>query len=344
MISANIMPNNELTIDEKPVADGILFEKVRFNFTDAWKDYTKTAVFSTGNGNIVSVVLDKGNPLCIDESCCYIPFEVLTEDGFYLSVFGVSGESRATSTKVFVKVNPSGFAEGEAPAEPTPTEYEQLMNLCEQTKAIAESVRRDADDGAFNGEKGDKGDRGDMGYSGVYYGTEAPTAENRPLWINPLGGGTVIDQTYSPTSENPQSGKAIAQALRDIALNAFYPVGSVYMSVGSANPEALFGGTWERIKDTFLLAAGDTYSAGDIGGESAVTLSEEQIASHTHCLHGWNIKVTPSNNEADTQYVSSTPFDVYDNVIPQPIENAGGGQPHNNMPPYLAVNIWKRIA
>jgi microcystin-dependent protein len=27
-----------------------------------------------------------------------------------------------------------------------------------------------------------------------------------------------------------------------------------------------------------------------------------------------------------------------------PTDNVGGNQPHNNMPPYLVVNMWKRTA
>ena len=44
-----------------------------------------------------------------------------------------------------------------------------------------------------------------------------------------------------------------------------YPVGSIYLSINSTSPDELFGGTWEQIKDTFLLACGDTYAAGIYG-------------------------------------------------------------------------------
>ena len=39
-----------------------------------------------------------------------------------------------------------------------------------------------------------------------------------------------------------------------------YPVGSIYMSVNSTSPATLFGGTWQRIQDRFLLCAGVTYA------------------------------------------------------------------------------------
>ena len=55
-------------------------------------------------------------------------------------------------------------------------------------------------------------------------------------------------------------------------LETMYPVGAIYLSVNSINPNTLFGfGSWVQIKDTFLLAAGDTYSAGSTGGEAEHT-------------------------------------------------------------------------
>ena len=56
----------------------------------------------------------------------------------------------------------------------------------------------------------------------------------------------------------------IAQELLDI----IYPVGSIYLTVNDINPQTLFGGTWEQIKDRFLIGAGDLYIAGKTGGQS----------------------------------------------------------------------------
>ena len=65
-------------------------------------------------------------------------------------------------------------------------------------------------------------------------------------------------------------------------LNTIYPVGSIYVSVNNTNPATLFGGTWTQIKDTFLLSAGSSYTAGNTGGSATVTLTEGQLPSHTH--------------------------------------------------------------
>lgn len=69
-------------------------------------------------------------------------------------------------------------------------------------------------------------------------------------------------------------------------IDAIYPVGSIYMSVNSTSPATLFGGTWTQIKDTFLLSAGDTYTAGDTGGEATHTLTSGEMPIHNHTFTG----------------------------------------------------------
>lgn len=66
------------------------------------------------------------------------------------------------------------------------------------------------------------------------------------------------------------------------AILAAHPIGSLYWSSKDTNPSTLFGGTWTPIKDKFILAAGDTYANGATGGAATVTLTTQQIPSHTH--------------------------------------------------------------
>ena len=61
-----------------------------------------------------------------------------------------------------------------------------------------------------------------------------------------------------------------------------YPIGSIYLSVNSVDPSTIFGGTWEKIKDRFLLSSGDTYSIGSTGGNSSTTLKIANLPSHNH--------------------------------------------------------------
>ena len=65
-------------------------------------------------------------------------------------------------------------------------------------------------------------------------------------------------------------------------LNFVYPVGSLYWSSNNTDPGTLFGGTWQQIKDMFVLAAGDSYSVNSTGGEKTHTLTIDEIPSHDH--------------------------------------------------------------
>ncbi len=61
-----------------------------------------------------------------------------------------------------------------------------------------------------------------------------------------------------------------------------HPVGSYWWTQDDTDPNEAYGGTWVRVKDKFVFAAGDTYSAGNTGGNASVTLSTNQLPSHTH--------------------------------------------------------------
>lgn len=98
---------------------------------------------------------------------------------------------------------------------------------------------------------------------------------------NVLGGA---DKTPDATKDN-QLLQAIQKLISDAkaqAILAAHPIGSLYWSSQSTDPGTLFGGTWTRIKDKFILAAGDTYTNGATGGAATVTLTTNNMPSHTH--------------------------------------------------------------
>ena len=63
-----------------------------------------------------------------------------------------------------------------------------------------------------------------------------------------------------------------------------YPVGSVYISFNSTSPSTLFGGTWTRLKDKFLLASGDSYAPNTTGGSATKTIGVTNMPSHNHSV------------------------------------------------------------
>ena len=107
------------------------------------------------------------------------------------------------------------------------------------------------------------------------------------------------------------------------------------MSTSSANPGALFGGTWQQITGRFLLAAGGGYSAGATGGEATHKLTVSEMPSHAHT--GWYSNFEPgSDSNALVVWNSGKTSNAG--------TSTGGNAAHNNMPPYLVVYIWERIA
>lgn len=168
--------------------------------------------------------------------------------------------------------------------------------------------------------------KGQISPDNVYVGDTEPTDSNVKCWISP-------------------SGKIDLSSLWD----QIYPVGSIYITANATNPSVLFGGTWEQLKDRFLLACGSTYSNGSIGGN----------ATHTHTTgnHTLTVDEMPSHNHPGIfGYTNQTGYyaRLYLGSDGTKLDNegkTGGGQPHNhgntgssnNMPPYLAVYMWKRI-
>lgn len=144
------------------------------------------------------------------------------------------------------------------------------------------------------------------------------------------------DSTYIDSTGIVHNRELLSDLLSRISLMA-YPIGSIYISINSTNPSTLFGGTWEQIKDRFLLACGSTYKNGTTGGEATHTLTINEMPEHNHTENyvgvGWK------QDGASGTYCVSSALEPY-----RVTGNTGGSQAHNNMPPYLAVYMWKRTA
>lgn len=187
-------------------------------------------------------------------------------------------------------------------------------------------------------------------------------------------GITVTDSLKFRETENDPWQRLLLQA----SLDFVYPVGSIYMSVNSTNPGTLFGGTWERLEDTFLLAAGTNHTAGSTGGEETHVLTTSETPAHTHTrgtmeitgsyrtswgdasgggiinigeysgalkgVHNGNAFFTPaSTTSAEVRHLNWIQLTASDGWTGE-TSSVGSDQAHNNMPPYLAVYMWKRTA
>ena len=119
-------------------------------------------------------------------------------------------------------------------------------------------------------------------------------------------------------------------------------IGDTYVTTSSIHPNEKFGiGEWQQIKDVFLFAAGNSYEAGSIGGEAVHFLTVDEMPAHTHLYkrHAFDRNDTAPETGEDVYGANNKTLAAHTGTT----EISGGSQPHNNMPPYLVVYMWKRI-
>lgn len=128
-------------------------------------------------------------------------------------------------------------------------------------------------------------------------------------------------------------------------LEKVYPIGSYYWSEKNISPENLFGGRWTKIEGRFLFASDSNHYVGQTGGEERHYLTIDEIPSHNHGYQKFEYKDywwIEGNKNSDGRYPFLEKSGI-NNLIPSNTNNIGGSQSHNNMPPYLTANCWKRI-
>ena len=162
-----------------------------------------------------------------------------------------------------------------------------------------------------------------------------------------LGGVKLSDSTSSTSSTNDgiaATPAAVKKAIAEAKLAA-WPIGSIYITVSNTSPATLFGGTWERISERFLLGASSSYPAGGTGGEFTHKLTQSELPNYSLSVtNGSNVIRSKTGNSADAYVQTQSGGWGIPNWESKTVTVASGGsgKAHNNMPPYLAVNMWKR--
>ena len=170
----------------------------------------------------------------------------------------------------------------------------------------------------------------------------------------------VVDSALSEQSENAIMNKAVATILSPLVakvtaletkVNLMRDKTRIYMSDTDENPADIYGGTWERIKSSFLWGIDDGESAGVTGGEKTHTLTEDELPNVSGTFGDFALQdinqLSPSvsgNFSVDGRvggyqgYGTSVEGTKNDKIK----FDFGKNQPHNNMPPYYGVYIWIR--
>jgi len=149
---------------------------------------------------------------------------------------------------------------------------------------------------------------------------------------------------------------AFVQGNTTSAVQAAYPVGSIYMNASNAtNPATLLGfGTWVALgAGQMLLGNGGGYTAGSTGGSATTTLSTANLPSHSHSVtdpghtHTSNAitDIIVSNGIPDG--VSGSTYALRTATINSAftgitVGNTGSGTAVTTISPYLVVYMWQR--
>lgn len=162
-------------------------------------------------------------------------------------------------------------------------------------------------------------------------------------------------------SANLSTGAIPPSALATETLESIYPVGSLYFNAtDNTNPSELLGfGTWSayaagRVPVGYDSTDTDFNAAEKTGGAKTVTLTTDQMPSHTHTqnahLHaGTGYGVAASTpGYANTQSIWAQGYQFSGGSATSNAtatnNNTGGGAAHSNVQPFITVYIWKRTA
>ena len=164
--------------------------------------------------------------------------------------------------------------------------------------------------------------------------------------------GSIVVKIHKQLSNNEEyvrevgaNGQWIGEWVKQPILLDIYPVGSIYLSVNNTNPGTLFGGTWVAWGSGRVPVGVNTNDSNfntveKTGGSSTVTLTTQQIPSHSHLIFNGQYNYTTPSATASAVClggVDATSTNVKTN-------DAGGGQSHNNLQPYITCYMWKRTA
>ena len=179
-------------------------------------------------------------------------------------------------------------------------------------------------------------------YEMAYYDTVLSRLENAVQTV-----ADAYDCAEEAAASAAQAAESAEQA-RVIAMAdaiACFPIGTILMTTSSTNPGTYIGGTWTAIEGTFLLAQSSDHPAGETGGTEEETLTVEEIPSHRHGTYNLlGLPWTPPAGTTATQLWNQRGDSIHYMGSDSLTDYAGDGHPHNNMPPYLAVYVWKRTA
>ncbi len=280
-------------VEELTTGAGNVFE-LAFEFDSAWDDLNKTVIFRTKHRKM-SVALD-------ETSKCMIPWEMLEYPAeLSLGVYGTDSTGDIKLPTVWTSIGEIklGAVPGEMGGEPTKTVFDEMLKLSNDTKAIAESVRNDADNGVFNGgsayetalrngftgseaewllslkgekgeagEKGDKGEKGDTGDVGAPGAKGDTGAQGEKGDKGDAGGAAKIEVSESGTfitTEDSSNENMVGLIVYGKSLQKKLSGKNLYDAEGKFPEASVTNGVYSESSTYFSNAATFYFTAEHIG-------------------------------------------------------------------------------
>lgn len=136
------------------------------------------------------------------------------------------------------------------------------------------------------------------------------------------------------------------------------PVDFVLEMADDTSPAAIYANTiWTQLKDCIIFAAGDTFAVGSSGGRASVTLTTNELPTHSHngstSSSGAHTHTIACSNNSGYAFNTGINYYVSDATVTTSsagshrhtltIGSTGSGQAFSILNPYQAVNIWQRV-
>jgi hypothetical protein len=171
-------------------------------------------------------------------------------------------------------------------------------------------------------------------------------------------GGNITAPTQTTGNNTTRvSTTAFVKTAIDAAIQLLYPIGSIYTSTVSTNPNTLFGfGTWTAFgSGKVLIGNGGGFTAGDTGGSAdAIVVSHTHTATVTdpgHFHNAFNGFTVAGGDTGTAMTSNSTGSNVPTNStstkttgITVANTSTGVSGTNANLQPYIVVYMWNRTA
>lgn len=133
----------------------------------------------------------------------------------------------------------------------------------------------------------------------------------------------------------------LKKVIKQVILDTYYPVGKLYLSVGSENPNKTIGGTWVRQSGRYLYAGDKIEQTGYTGKHASSTkLTISQIPSHTHTqrCRGRQGDIAAAGSAIGGEFLGTSDVGLGETFA------TGGGAGHTHDISTMSIYVWKRTA